>query len=72
MQRKNEFDAVRHVVRTVMTQTENICSVRCERRGGSSFFSHGYLVGKMCLTTNRDGNYRQGGRVAKYLFICSP
>lgn len=35
MQRKNEFSAVRHVFRTIMTQTENICSVRCE----GTFFS---------------------------------
>lgn len=46
MQRKNEFDAVRHVVRTVMTQTENICSVRCERRGEVLFFRMGIWLEK--------------------------
>lgn len=56
-QRKNVFGAICHLVKTVMTPTENICSVRCEETGD-------LCVGKMCLTTNRDGNYSQ---VAKYL-----
>lgn len=33
------------------------------RQEGTSFFSFGYSLEKVCLTTNIDGNYRQGGRI---------
>lgn len=50
--------AIHHIVETIMSQMENIWSVRSDgewRRGGFS--------GTLWQTTDRDGKYRQGGTV---------
>lgn len=65
MQRKSEFGVICHVG-SVVSQMENIWGVRWEREE-TVFFSW-LFIGKMCLTTNRDGNYRQRGWVAKYFW----